>query len=166
MLLIDEGYSTTLITFNNQRIVINETTKEIFEKSCLNYGTTLDGSIKAMKHHLKIRQKCPVLLSVYHQLLFFPIPLTNIQKKVWIRYLPSLTSKRISNHQCMISFKHQNITLDVDNRMVVRQIKRCKHYIDILNAYDLEYGLFYTNHSSLKLEDLLVTSNLPRKGLS
>lgn len=166
MFMISENNQTRMITFNNQQYVIDQRTESILKTCCLHYGTTLEGAIKAIRHHLKIRQKCPVLLSAKHQLMFFPIPLSHNQQKLWIRYLPSLTSKRVSNHQCMVSFNHQTITIEVDNRMVARQIKRCQNYIDKLNAYDLEYGLFYTSENVLHLEDLLKTTTTQRKGFS
>jgi competence transcription factor ComK len=166
MFILSSDHSTKIITFSNEHHTLNQTTQSIFETCCLHYGTTLQGSLQAIRFHLNIRQKCPVLLSTKHQLMFFPIPLANPQEKLWIRYLPSLISKRVSDHQCVVSFTHQNITLEVDNRMVVRQIKRCKSYVDKLNAYDLEYGLIYTEDSPMFLEDLLATTTLERKGFS
>lgn len=166
MFMISDKNSTKIISFDNQQYVVNQSCESILKTCCLNYGTTLEGTTKAIRHHLNIRQKCPILLSAKHQLMFFPIPLVQNQQKLWIRYLPSLTSKRISNHQCVISFAHKNITLEVDNRMVIRQIKRCQSYIDKLNTYDLEYGLFCTEESVVHIEDLLSNTISLRKGFS
>lgn len=166
MFLLSENNTTRMITFDNKQFTINRSTTSIFETCCLNYGITLKGSIQAIKHHLTIRQKCPVLLSVKHQLMFFLIPLVNPTQKLWIRYVPSMISKRVADHQCVVSFTHQKVTLSVDNRMVVRQIKRCQDYIDILNAYDLEYGLLHSQNASVCLEDILKSSTFLGKEFS
>lgn len=166
MLMINIEHTSKLITFNHETYTISKPVLSILKETCLQYGTTLEGSILAIKHHLNIKQKCPVLVSAKHQLMFFPIPLSLPHEKLWIRYVPSLQCKRIKDHQCVISYNDKNISLEVDSRMVNRQIKRCKAYIDKLNAYDLEYGLLVTSELNVALEELLKHSDQKRKGFS
>lgn len=138
--------------------------QQVLHEACLMNGHTIKGSVDAIRHHLKIRQKCPVLISVVNKCLFFPLPLAHHHQLVWVRYVPSIKCKMINQHQTLVNILDHQFTLDVNQRMIKRQIKRCQAYVDILTKNELEWDC--RNASPIGFNELLQQNENYRKEYS
>lgn len=156
MLMINQNNQTILLLSDGSTQVINQQIKKILNQACLDYGSTLQGSIDAIKYHLKIKQKCPVCVSIRHHMMFFPIPYGDATCALWIRYHPLMQAYAVSSNQSVIQLNESfKISIDVNIRMIKRQIRRCYLYMNTLDAIDYEHLSSFTNTSQIDLNDLL-----------
>ncbi len=141
LLLERDGY-TKAIDFNNKSHVFDCSVHTLLHQTCLSNGMTKKGTIEAIRFHLNIKQKCPVMTSVKDKTVFFPLTLAQENTVIWVQYFPSMIIKRISDYQTTLTFLNHQLTFDVNYRSLKRQIKRCIHYIDILRANELEWDCY------------------------
>lgn len=99
---------------------------DVIEGICNRYGLSGYGSIQAIKHTLKIHQKCPILVHPILQIYLFPTVSMKDKSCIWIN------SKRIMklvnrDYQTEIKFiDHTSITCNVGIRSIRKQINRCE----------------------------------------
>jgi competence protein ComK len=156
ILMINQNNQTILLQSDGSTNLVNQSSKAVLNQACLDYGSTLQGTVDAIKHHLKIKQKCPVCVSIRHHMMFFPIPYGEATCSLWIRYHPLMQAYAISSNQSVIQFNDSlKFTIDVNIRMIKRQIRRCYLYMNILDAVDYEHLSSHTSSGQIDLNDLL-----------
>lgn len=137
LLLEREGYTKAIDVSNNSHD-FKCSVHALLQQACLSNGVTKKGTIDAIRFHLNIKQKCPVMISVKEKIVFFPLTIAQNNTVIWIQYFPSMQSKRVNDYQTTLTFLNHHLTIDANYRSVNRQIKRCMNYIDILTANELE----------------------------
>ncbi len=156
LLMIADRHKTTLIQYDGTSISLDKKAKQILYDACLMYGTTLSGTVEAIKHHLHIRQKCPVCISIRHQLVFFPLPSSKTPQEMWIRYVPNMHIRILSDHQTLIEIHDRlKIQVGLNHRIIKRQLHRCRTYIDKLHAIDVEYPCFSTTLNMVDIDTFI-----------
>ncbi len=85
---------TNYLLFDGKKTIINENKKdkyffgncleEILNESCIYYGSTLDGRIKAAKNLISSRYKLPIIISEKNNLIFFQIK--NKNEIIWFNF--------------------------------------------------------------------------------
>ncbi len=156
ILMINQNNQTILLQSDGSTNVVNQQIKAILNQACLDYGSNLQGSIDAIKYHLKIKQKCPVCVSIRHHMMFFPIPYGETNCSLWIRYHPLMQAYAVSSNQSVIQLNESlKLTIDVNIRMIRRQIRRCYLYMNTLDAIDYEHLASLTKTGQIDLNDLL-----------
>lgn len=146
LLFEKDGYSQG-IDINNNIISFNESIHQLLHHACLSNGHTKKGAIDAIRFHLNIKQKCPVMINGKDKCIFFPITLGQENIVLWMKYFPSMRIKRMNEYQTLCHFLNHSIIVDVNYRSIKRQVKRCVQYIDILSANELEWDC----HQSMSL---------------
>ncbi len=170
ILMVSHPHQTMLLQTDGTKIISKQHVKTILNEACLNYGTTLEGTSQAIKHHLKIRQKCPICVSIKHHMIFFPIPFDDASSYLWVRYHPLMHAHAISSHQSVIQIGETiQFSIDGNIRMIKRQMRRCRTYIDILYTLDDEVSLYLSKGNQIDLKDYIQSSDiskLSKKGLA
>ena len=156
ILMIYQNQQTVLLQSDGSIHLVSQPIKAVLHQACLDYGSTLQGAIDAVKYHLKIKQKCPVCVSIRHHMMFFPIPYGEATCSLWIRYHPLMQAHAISSNQSVIQFNDSlKFTIDVNVRMIKRQIRRCYLYMNTLDAINYEHLLSHSSSGQIDLNNLL-----------
>lgn len=152
--IIEHQHHLVLYSVHQDQQIINDTIDDYFNKQCLRFGYTLKGAIYAIRYHLKIKQRVPILVHPYQKILFFPI-LINQNTMLWLRYHPSMAVKQLGAYESKIIVVNHQLFCDVNVRVIRRQIKRCARYIDILVANELEWECYLErNKITIKLDNV------------
>lgn len=134
LFIIKHGYDIELIYPDHIIKVPNMSVIEYFHQQCLSYGSTLKGNMDAIRHHLKIRQKIPICLSVSARIIYFPIQLND--QEMWVLYDHDVHIKK-SDHNTILSIHQLNFKLPVDRRVIIRQTQRCERYLNSFKRHSL-----------------------------
>jgi hypothetical protein len=127
LLIIKTENLTQLVYHDRIENLCAQSLSSWFHSQCLSHGTTLKGSMDAMRFHLKIRQKIPVCLSVIQGIMYFPLNLQDCE--VWILYHAEYTIKRCGVY-AILTVHHLSFKLPLDPRVIKRQFLRCRQYLE------------------------------------
>ncbi len=144
LFIIKQGFDLEFIYSDHILRRSNLSVIEYFHQQCLSYGSTLKGNMDAIRHHLKIRQKVPICLSVSARIMYFPIPLNN--QEMWVLYDHDYQIKK-SEHNTILTIHQLSFKLPVDRRVILRQTQRCERYLNSFKA-----------HTYLKISDHIFES--------
>ncbi len=133
LLKFDEFSFSTMITTQEASYVINGVkSEELIKEFCILCGGTMEGKRKAICKRLGIVQKAPILISERSLMLIFPVK-DHYGFEYWLNYRGIERIKQYKYKQCTIFFTNQtSIILHMDYRSLMRQMKRCKLYFEIL----------------------------------
>lgn len=125
----------SLITYQDTEFsIFNRTVKEIVKLLCAVYGSTYEGRKENICNYLNIVQKPPIMVS--YRILLFPIE-THQREYCWINYFSVVSVKREKGNKTRIVFLNQKeLIIHTEYRSIVRQMKRCRSYLDYLNDID------------------------------
>ncbi|MDE6475703.1 MAG: competence protein ComK [Erysipelotrichaceae bacterium] len=127
-----DSFSTYIKTQKGEYVVKGMKSEELIQKFCILCGGTMEGKRKAICQRLDIVQKAPILVSERFLMLMFPIKDYD-GVEYWLNYRGIKKIKQQQYKQCTIVFNDQTaIMLHIDYRSIMRQMKRCKLYFDIL----------------------------------
>ena len=103
-------------------------------EKCLHNGSTLRGRTDAFCALLKVRQKPAVLISEVSGEIWFPTLSMKQDGCVWIRYDEILDVQTVAAQSCeIIFFSGFRMKTDVDARVIRRQMKRCRAFLELLH---------------------------------
>lgn len=131
LFLIKSPTQTQLVFHDHCETLHAQSIPEWFHYRCLSFGTTLKGTMDALRFHLKIRQRVPVCLSVAQGTMYFPLILHDCE--LWILYHPQYHIRK-SQYDTLLSIHHVTLRLPIDSRVVKRQLQRCKTYLDTFQS--------------------------------
>jgi hypothetical protein len=127
LLIIKTDTKTQLVYHDHIEELENQTIFNWFQSQCLSHGTTLKGSMDAMRFHLKIKQKIPICLSVVQGIMYFPLTLQDCE--VWLLYHSNYSLKR-SDIYSILTIHQLSFKLPLDPRVIRRQFLRCRQYLE------------------------------------
>jgi hypothetical protein len=127
LFIIKTDHNTQLVYHDHIEDLVNQSILNWFQKQCLSHGTTLKGSMDAMRFHLKIRQKIPICLSVIQGIMYLPLTLQDCE--MWILYHPSYSIKRDDIYS-IFTIHQITFRLPLDPRVIRRQFQRCRQYLE------------------------------------
>lgn len=126
------SFSTYIKTQEGEYVVKGMKSEELIQKFCLLCGGTMEGKRKAICQRLGIVQKAPILVSERFLMLMFPLKEYN-GVEYWVNYRGIKAIKQYKYKQCAIVFNDQtSIMIHIDYRSIMRQMKRCELYFDVL----------------------------------
>lgn len=120
LIIYYNGFNTVVVNTDGKFIVRGNYIKSILNKSCIFYGSTLDGRLKGSKELLKCRYKLPVIISEINKLVFFPA-----NNYLWINFNMVEAFEKKENHT-IITFKNgYKRNIFATYRVINNQILKC-----------------------------------------
>lgn len=120
LIIYYDNFNTVMINTDGKIIINGNFIRSILNKSCIFYGSSLNGRLKGSKDLLKCRYKLPIIISESNRLIFFPV-----NKYFWINFNMIESFKKKENHT-IITFKNgYKRSIFVSYRVVNNQMLKC-----------------------------------------
>lgn len=120
LIIYYDNFNTVMINTNGKIIINGNFIRSILNKSCIFYGSSLNGRLKGSKDLLKCRYKLPIIISESNRLIFFPV-----NKYFWINFNMIESFEKKENHT-IITFKNgYKRSIFVSYRVVNNQMLKC-----------------------------------------
>lgn len=120
LIIYYDNFNTVVINTDGKIIINGNFIRSILNKSCIFYGSSLNGRLKGSKDLLKCRYKLPIIISENNRLIFFPV-----NKYFWINFNMMESFEKKENHT-IITFKNgYKRSIFVSYRVVNNQMLKC-----------------------------------------
>ncbi len=120
LIIYYDNFNTVMINTDGKMIINGNFIRSILNKSCIFYGSSLNGRLKGSKDLLKCRYKLPIIISENNRLIFFPV-----NKYFWINFNMIESFEKKENHT-IITFKNgYKRSIFVSYRVVNNQMLKC-----------------------------------------
>ncbi len=120
LIIYYNNFNTVMINTDGKIIINGNFIRSILNKSCIFYGSSLNGRLKGSKDLLKCRYKLPIIISENNRLIFFPV-----NKYFWINFNMMESFEKKENHT-IITFKNgYKRSIFVSYRVVNNQMLKC-----------------------------------------
>ncbi len=120
LIIYYDNFNTVMINTDGKMIINGNFIRSILNKSCIFYGSSLNGRLKGSKDLLKCRYKLPIIISESNRLIFFPV-----NKYFWINFNMIESFEKKENHT-IITFKNgYKRSIFVSYRVVNNQMLKC-----------------------------------------
>ncbi len=120
LIIYCDNFNTVMINTDGKIIINGNFIRSILNKSCIFYGSSLNGRLKGSKDLLKCRYKLPIIISESNRLIFFPV-----NKYFWINFNMIESFEKKENHT-KITFKNgYKRSIFVSYRVVNNQMLKC-----------------------------------------
>ena len=120
LIIYYNNFNTVMINTDGKIIINGNFIRSLLNKSCLFYGSSLNGRLKGSKDLLKCRYKLPIIISESNRLIFFPV-----NKYFWINFNMIESFEKKENHT-IITFKNgYKRSIFVSYRVVNNQMFKC-----------------------------------------
>ncbi len=120
LIIYYNNFNTVMINTDGKIIINGNFIRSILNKSCIFYGSSLNGRLKGSKDLLKCRYKLPIIISESNRLIFFPV-----NKYFWINFNMIESFEKKENHT-IITFKNgYKRSIFVSYRVVNNQMLKC-----------------------------------------
>ena len=120
LIIYYNNFNTVMINTDGKIIINGNYIRSILNKSCVFYGSSLNGRLKGSKDLLKCRYKLPIIISESNRLIFFPV-----NKYFWINFNMIESFEKKENHT-IITFKNgYKRSIFVSYRVVNNQMLKC-----------------------------------------
>ena len=120
---------------DNTFLYLDEPVNTYLDKLCLSNGSSMRGRIDAYSYLTSFHQKPIILINEISQSLLFPLYGLNNKENVWICYNDIFDVKKVNDYQTKVIFiSGYKTILDVNYRIINKQIERCKIYLDKLQS--------------------------------
>ena len=120
LIIYYNNFNTVMINTDGKIIINGNFIRSILNKSCIFYGSSLNGRLKGSKDLLKCRYKLPIIISESNRLIFFPV-----NKYFWINFNMIESIEKKENHT-IITFKNgYKRSIFVSYRVVNNQMLKC-----------------------------------------
>ena len=120
LIIYYDNFNTVMINTDGKMIINGNFIRSILNKSCIFYGSSLNGRLKGSKDLLKCRYKLPIIISESNRLIFFPV-----NKFFWINFNMIESFEKKENHT-IITFKNgYKRSIFVSYRVVNNQMLKC-----------------------------------------
>ena len=128
--LSKDSYSTNIVKVREE-IIVNDTINNLINQTCLEFLTTLDGRIKAIKQVYKISKFVPIYIK--DGLILQPIYNNKNWKQIYINICNIKKVNKV-NDQVVITFiNEKTIYLDISYERMKRYLKKCLKIKDTQN---------------------------------
>lgn len=120
LIIYYNNFNTVMINTDGKIIINGNFIRSILNKSCIFYGSSLNGRLKGSKDLLKCRYKLSIIISESNRLIFFPV-----NKYFWINFNMIESFEKKENHT-IITFKNgYKRSIFVSYRVVNNQMLKC-----------------------------------------
>lgn len=124
---------TIIVMQNGKHQCLNQTPEKILNKICSKYGATLTQRCVFIQERFHFKQKTPILINPYLELIYFPVYGKRCHKRIWIAYNKV---RKVKPQECntILYFEgNESLVLPLYYRGLKKQMNRCKEIISILS---------------------------------
>ncbi|MFV0380414.1 MAG: competence protein ComK [Anaerorhabdus sp.] len=119
--------------------------KDIINNWCLENGSSMSGRMKSARHILNIKQKPPIIISEKRRIILIPTTSCFSIDCIYIQYKNIEKVKFVSQGVSKILTKsNKELIIDVDRRVIVKQIKRVEK---LLKHLKIENRVYYVQET-------------------
>ncbi len=130
LFIMKNNQQVEIVSTEGKIVCINYITK-ILDESCLYYGSSLDGRIKASKYLTKNNSKVPIIINEKDNLLLFPIYSLRNEIGLWFVY-NNIISYRKVNKYVEVTFKNnEKILFLISYNIFYKQILKSGNLLAI-----------------------------------
>ena len=123
MLIGIDDKSTKVVTTMND-FIINMSCRDIIERSCKYFGSSLKERINVTHRLIKISSKVPIIVEESRNIIFFPLKSCREKNNIWISY-NNLEKYYKNDNKTVLLFKNnKNVLLDFSYYIIDNQITR------------------------------------------
>lgn len=120
-----DGFNTIIKELDKVLKFYGNVEKEILNKSCIYYGSSLNGRIKGSKSLINSKYKLPIIISEKNNIIFFPIKGLNKNELYWFNFNLIKDYKK-ENNLIKILFSNEEIkNLNLSFTIFNNQIYKC-----------------------------------------
>lgn len=117
-------YEKTKIIETQKEYIVDKKAYQIMDESCMYYGSTYKGRLKASKDILNCSYKLPILIEESHNIVFFPTKSSLEDDCCWINFNYVETVDKIDD-KSMISFtNNKKFLFNTSKLSIENQIAR------------------------------------------
>ena len=128
-----DKYRTKIIE-NYITYIVDENIKQIIEKNCLFYCSSLKGRIEATSYLIGVKYKAPVILSELLNLVFFPTLCPDSEDCIWIN-IDSVSEYKKLLENTIITFKNsKKLKINVSENIISNQILKSSRLLTVLRS--------------------------------
>lgn len=111
---------------------------EYFHSMVLGYGSSVEGRMESYREITRTVQKPAVLISENLPYMYFPLFSPYREDCIWLNYGNLFQTHRLDDStSCISFFDGYKMTVDVNIRIITKQIKRCKQYMEYIHTYSM-----------------------------
>lgn len=115
--------STKVVTFDSE-FIINCNVKDIINKSCHFFGSSLQDRVNTTKRLINIASKSPILIEESREIIFFPLKSVRDKNNIWISF-NNLDKYIKDNDRTKLIFKNEKeFFLDFSYYIIDNQVTR------------------------------------------
>lgn len=116
----------TIIYEEHNTLLTKETTLELIEKACLNYGSTYDGRRKSVMHRTGYRRLVPIPISISRDIYAFPTHSPKHYECAWIflDHIDFWKANRDSQETTIVFKNGKSLVVDVSEHVIQKQVQR------------------------------------------
>ena len=118
-ILLNDNTCAVIATYTGSKIIKKEgcvvselSPREIINKNCEYFGSSLDGRQKGTQNLIGITHKVPIIIEESHEIIFFPTMSPRIDKCSWFA-LKNISKIYTDNNKNYVLFKN-NISIETD----------------------------------------------------
>ena len=128
------GNKSLFLMSKGKKTTSNITAIEYLEKRCIENGSTLEGRMDAFCSLLNVHQKPCVLISEITEEMWMPTLGISNPECSWICFNAILKVKGIDDQTTSILFEDgTTIEINCNRRVIIKQMNRCKEFLDCLH---------------------------------
>ena len=120
--IITNSNSTNIVKIRED-IIVNESINEILNRECLEFLTTLEGRIKAIKQVYKISKFVPIYIS--NELILQPVYSNKHWQQIYINICNIKKVIKVNDHTVITFINEKTIKLNVSYERMKRYLKKC-----------------------------------------
>ena len=127
------GYEKTKIIEKNKEYIINKNAYNIMDESCIYYGSSYKGRLKAAKEILNCSYKLPILVEESNIIIFFPTKSSLEEDCCWINFDFIKEIKKEDKNSIIIFKNNKKILVSSSKLSLENQISRSTRLGYIIN---------------------------------
>lgn len=138
ILYIEDRKKEVKIKLEHQKVqqVLHQKCESYLDQLCRYHGSTYEGRKNAACSFLHIRQKAPIMIS--DTVVLFPSAASDETKEVWVNYCRIAQINAFAEQTKVIFHDGSEIMLALPYRSILKQVRRCFHYLYALNLHTNE----------------------------
>lgn len=124
LLLISINDESTKVVSLEKEFVVNSSSKDIINKSCRFFGSSLQERVNTTKRLINVASKSPIIIEESREIIFFPLKSVREKNNIWISF-NNLEKYSKENNKTILKFKTgKEIMIDFSYYIIDNQITR------------------------------------------
>jgi len=116
--------STKVVDYDGE-VIINDNARNIINRSCQFFGSSLRERLNFTKRLINISNKSPIFIEETKNIIFFPLRSTREKMNTWVSFNNLISYEQVGR-KTLLKFKYnKEILVDYSYYIIDNQITRC-----------------------------------------